>query len=36
MAGYKKINVATAFGIVLYGILDQWRRLGLLPTETNP
>ena len=27
MFGYKKsINVATAFGIVLYGILDQWRR----------
>ncbi len=31
MAGYKKsINVATAFGIILYGILDQWRRHGLL------
>jgi len=29
MFGYKKsINVATAFGIVLYGILDQWRLQG--------
>lgn len=27
MFGYKKsINVATAFGIVLFGILEQWRR----------
>lgn len=27
MFGYKKsINVATAFGIILYGILDQWQR----------
>ncbi len=27
MSGYKKsINVATAFGIILYGILNQWRR----------
>jgi len=27
MSGYKKsINVATAFGIIVYGILDQWRR----------
>ena len=28
MAGYKKsINVATAFGIVLFAVLDQWRML---------